>query len=173
MRSPDELLDCSGIEMSEIPQPIRRTLHGQQKDRSSNVQNLPPIPEQRSRDGQPAKLLHVLEQLGGAAGLQGTRPMIRALESLLALLDAAAQGAHDTSAAKENAVPMELDRIAATLPRRQGEVLRALKEGLSEKQIATRLKISHHTVHIYVKALYRRFGVNTRSELIALWLSEK
>ncbi len=45
--------------------------------------------------------------------------------------------------------------------------LRALVRGLSEKQVAAELQLSPHTVHEYVKALYRHFDVSSRSELLA------
>jgi DNA-binding NarL/FixJ family response regulator len=47
------------------------------------------------------------------------------------------------------------------------DTLDALMTGASEKQIASVLGISHHTAHEYVKALYRRFGVTSRPELMA------
>jgi len=40
-------------------------------------------------------------------------------------------------------------------------------EGDSEKQIAARLGISLPTVHQYVTTLYRRFGVQSRGQLLA------
>lgn len=51
---------------------------------------------------------------------------------------------------------------------RQREVLASLLRGQSEKQIAHQLKVSRHTVHVYVKALYRRHSVNSRGELLSL-----
>jgi DNA-binding CsgD family transcriptional regulator len=56
------------------------------------------------------------------------------------------------------------------LPPRQRAVLKYLKEGRSEKQVAMELNLSHHTVHFYVKSIYKRFGVSSRSELLSLWL---
>lgn len=53
------------------------------------------------------------------------------------------------------------------LPPRLRDTLRALAAGLSEKEVAARLGISAHTVHEYTKALYRRFGVSSRAELLA------
>ena len=53
---------------------------------------------------------------------------------------------------------------------RESQTLGRLLKGFSEKQIALALSISRHTVHIYVKQLYRRFRVNSRSELLALWI---
>jgi len=52
-------------------------------------------------------------------------------------------------------------------PRRLREVLICLMEGDGEKQIAARLGVSPHTVHDYVKELYRRFGAAGRGKLLA------
>jgi DNA-binding CsgD family transcriptional regulator len=42
--------------------------------------------------------------------------------------------------------------------------------GNAEKEIASRLAISKHTVHVYVKSLYKLFGVTSRGELLARWV---
>jgi DNA-binding CsgD family transcriptional regulator len=47
------------------------------------------------------------------------------------------------------------------------QTLHALLAGDSEKQVALRLGISRHTAHEYIAALYRRFDVRTRAELLA------
>ena len=63
------------------------------------------------------------------------------------------------------------ERIAppetADLTPRQREVLDRLLEGDSQKQIATKLGISPHTVAGYLKDLHRIFDVNSRGELLA------
>jgi DNA-binding NarL/FixJ family response regulator len=56
------------------------------------------------------------------------------------------------------------------LPPRLREALACLLEGDSEKQVARRLGLSRHTVHDYAKDLYRRLGVGSRAELMALCL---
>jgi DNA-binding CsgD family transcriptional regulator len=56
---------------------------------------------------------------------------------------------------------------ADQLPRRLRQTLVCLVEGDSEKQAAARLGLSPTTVHEYVTALYRRFGVRSRGELLA------
>ena len=56
------------------------------------------------------------------------------------------------------------------LSRRQRQTLELLLAGNAEKQIAAQLEISRHTVHVYVKSLYKRFGVNSRPELLAKWV---
>jgi DNA-binding CsgD family transcriptional regulator len=55
----------------------------------------------------------------------------------------------------------------ATLPARVRPVLQRLLAGDGEKQAAQKLGLSRHTVHEYTKVLYRMFGVNSRSELLA------
>lgn len=57
----------------------------------------------------------------------------------------------------------------STLSPRLRQTLERLLAGDSEKQIAHRLGLSRPTVHEYVTALYRRFGVHSRGELLALW----
>ncbi|WP_051718409.1 response regulator transcription factor [Hymenobacter sp. IS2118] len=50
---------------------------------------------------------------------------------------------------------------------RETEVLQALTEGLSEKQVAARLNLSPDTVHTYVKRLYDKLKVRSRGELLS------
>jgi DNA-binding CsgD family transcriptional regulator len=47
------------------------------------------------------------------------------------------------------------------------QTLACLLDGNSEKQVAVRLGLSPATVHQYVTALYRRFGVRSRAQLLA------
>jgi DNA-binding CsgD family transcriptional regulator len=56
---------------------------------------------------------------------------------------------------------------AVGLSPRMRQTLEALIAGDSEKQIAIKLHVSQHTVHVYVKQLYKRFGANSRGELLA------
>lgn len=50
---------------------------------------------------------------------------------------------------------------------RQRQTLQCLLTGDSEKEVAHKLQISRHTVHIYVKELYKRYQVSSRGELLA------
>jgi DNA-binding CsgD family transcriptional regulator len=52
------------------------------------------------------------------------------------------------------------------LSARMKEVLQMLLSGDSEKQIAAKIGLSRNTVHHHVKAVYKRFGVNSRPELM-------
>ncbi|NJD08686.1 MAG: hypothetical protein FIA97_19665 [Methylococcaceae bacterium] len=58
----------------------------------------------------------------------------------------------------------------STLPPRLSQVLRALLDGMSDKEIAKELGISPHTVNIHVQRLYRHFGVHSRVELYGVIL---
>jgi DNA-binding CsgD family transcriptional regulator len=53
------------------------------------------------------------------------------------------------------------------------KVLEQLLPGYSEKQVAVRLGYSPHTVHTYVKAIYKHFAVTSRSELLAKLLGAR
>jgi DNA-binding CsgD family transcriptional regulator len=130
---------------------------------------VPPAPARQPRQApvkirlvEHAELIGVLDRIGGASKLRELRPAIRLLRQVLSLLEKAA--ASERRFVARNA-------IASDLGPRLGEVLHGLKLGLSEKQIANELQISVNTVHVYTKELYRRFNVNTRAELLALWLS--
>jgi DNA-binding CsgD family transcriptional regulator len=53
------------------------------------------------------------------------------------------------------------------LPPRLRQTLVCLLDGSGEKQVADRLGLSLPTAHQYVTALYRRFGVRSRAQLMA------
>ncbi len=57
------------------------------------------------------------------------------------------------------------------LPPRVRRVLDRLVLGDSEKEVAARLGLSRHTVHQYVKLLYRRLDVSSRGELMARFVA--
>lgn len=57
------------------------------------------------------------------------------------------------------------------LTRRQAEVIELLSEGLTNREIADRLFITHKTVDHHVGAVYRRLGVNDRQAAAAIWKS--
>lgn len=63
-------------------------------------------------------------------------------------------------------------RFEIELTDRQKQVLRAICRGLAEGQIAALLQISVHTVHVYVKQLFRKFGVESRSDLMAIFIDQ-
>ena len=66
------------------------------------------------------------------------------------------------------AEPVEERRLSP----RMLQVLEWLLSGLSEKEVGAALTLSRHTVHHYAKAIYVRFGVQTRAELMARFLPD-
>lgn len=71
---------------------------------------------------------------------------------------------HETFAGQLDAdEPPAADRLG----RRQRQTLDLLLAGLCQKEIARHLGISPHTVHQYVKDLYRIHGVSSHAELLA------
>jgi DNA-binding NarL/FixJ family response regulator len=77
-------------------------------------------------------------------------------------------GAHPGDSDSTRAIDVKLR--AQCLPRRMEQTLRSLLGGDSEKQVAAKLGLSQHTVHVYVKQIYKKYGVSTRAELLARWL---
>jgi DNA-binding CsgD family transcriptional regulator len=60
---------------------------------------------------------------------------------------------------------------AAECSPRVRQTLGRLLAGDSEKQIAIHLSVSPHTVHVYVKQLYRHYNVCSRGELLAKFVT--
>jgi DNA-binding NtrC family response regulator len=69
--------------------------------------------------------------------------------------------------------------VGAGVPRMEGlsprmqQTLECLLAGASEKEVAAKLGLSSHTVHDYVKKLYRHFRVSSRAELLATVLGRR
>jgi len=51
---------------------------------------------------------------------------------------------------------------------REQQVLSLLSEGLSNRDVATRLGISHHTAKFHVNAILDKLGATTRTEAVVL-----
>ena len=106
----------------------------------------------------PLPTLGLLHGLGAAGGRTG-RPYGRRDRVLLGLIH--------TELARGW---VRLEAAAAAdrpLPPRLREVLGHLRSGDSEKQIATRMCLSPHTVHNHARRLYARFGATSRAELLS------
>ena len=65
----------------------------------------------------------------------------------------------------ENAAP---DLPGEGLTERETEVLQLLSQGLANKQIASVLGISEHTVKFHVSAIYTKLGATNRAEAVRL-----
>lgn len=55
----------------------------------------------------------------------------------------------------------------------QRRVYEAFVEGLSEREVGERLKISVHTVHTHAKAIYKTFAISSRAELMRRWAAQQ
>jgi DNA-binding NarL/FixJ family response regulator len=55
--------------------------------------------------------------------------------------------------------------LVSLLTKREAEILKFVKDGLSNKQIAVRLGISHRTVENILSCVYDKTGIKTRLEL--------
>ncbi len=55
---------------------------------------------------------------------------------------------------------------------REREVAALLLQGKDAKQIAVKLTISVHTANFHIKNLYKKLGINNRSELFACLYSQ-
>jgi len=56
----------------------------------------------------------------------------------------------------------------AGLTQREADVARLVCEGLSDKEIAKKIKLSPHTVRDHLKKIYSKFRVHARSQLVSL-----
>lgn len=63
-------------------------------------------------------------------------------------------------------------RVRESLTEREGAVLSALAEGLTNARIARRLGITENTVKFHLQNLYLKLGARTRTEAVAWYLRE-
>lgn len=64
--------------------------------------------------------------------------------------------------------PAAVVSVPTLLSPREQEVLGLLSEGLSNRDIASRLGISHHTAKFHVNAILDKLGATTRTEAVVL-----
>ncbi len=106
------------------------------------------------------------------AGVRGVLPSGIGEEELSAALAAVSSGLVVID-------PRELTRAAADpggeslefvepLTAREKQVLQMLSEGLGNKEIAARLKLSEHTVKFHVAAILGKLGASTRTEAVSV-----
>jgi two-component system, NarL family, nitrate/nitrite response regulator NarL len=105
------------------------------------------------------------------AGARGALSRAAAADSIApaALAVAAGHWVLDASFASALLHVGEPPSVAPTLlsPREQ-EVLSLLSEGLSNRDVAARLGISHHTAKFHVNAILDKLGATTRTEAVVL-----
>jgi DNA-binding NarL/FixJ family response regulator len=98
-----------------------------------------------------------------------THPHVARRIKLTARQLAAPATTYPTPKAEHAAAPLDVHPASedafGSLPPRYARVLRHLLAGGSEKEIARDLGLSRHTIHEYVKAIYRHVGVGSRAQL--------
>ena len=62
----------------------------------------------------------------------------------------------------------ELDPSGQILTPREIEVLRMIAEGLGNKEIASKLSISDHTVKFHISSIFAKLGASNRAEAVTL-----
>ena len=62
--------------------------------------------------------------------------------------------------------PDEADGAPAKLSKRQKQLIVMLDQGLSNREIAEVLGISEHTVKVHLWRLFKRIGVNSRTQML-------
>jgi NarL family two-component system response regulator YdfI len=62
----------------------------------------------------------------------------------------------------------ELDPSAQILTPREIEVLRMIAEGLGNKEIASKLRISDHTVKFHISSIFVKLGASSRTEAVTI-----
>lgn len=94
---------------------------------------------------------------------------LASLQSVLApLVGAGAPETKPASPPPQNPLAGLNPEIRATLSPREDELLLALAQGVNTRDLAQRFSISEHTVRNHLKAVYRKLGVHTRTELFSL-----
>ncbi len=95
-------------------------------------------------------------------------------DELLNTIRTAATGASAWSQEKLRSVsgalrtPRLTNCLEVSLSQREGEVLRNIARGLSNKQVAEEMKISYETVKEHVQHVFRKIGLTDRTQA-ALW----
>ena len=108
-------------------------------------------------------------------GIRAALPGDISPEQLVAALQAVASGllilhpSHASEGLAAGSAPAPvLEELAESLTSRELEVLQMLATGLSNKEIAARLKISEHTVKFHVASILGKLGAGSRTEAVTL-----
>jgi two-component system nitrate/nitrite response regulator NarL len=85
------------------------------------------------------------------------------------------QEMHHVLEAFADAAPTRLtdSRGTVLLSKRQQDIVRCITEGLTNREIAARLKLSEHTVKNYIFRIFDRLGVSTRVEMVLYAFSQR
>lgn len=100
-------------------------------------------------------------------GVYAILPREAAAEQIIAALYAASAGLIAVPAESSSLiVPAAAESLIESLTPREMETLEMLAEGLSNKQIAARLRISEHTAKFHVNSILGKLDAATRTEAV-------
>ena len=110
------------------------------------------------------------------SGLRAILPRYATPEEIIAAIQAAATGLvalhpdiFDSMLSRiRPGQQSELDPSGQILTPREIEVLRMIAEGLGNKEIASRLSISDHTVKFHISSIFAKLGASNRAEAVTL-----
>lgn len=125
-------------------------------------QDYPALPISIVSASEDPRVIAAARQLGAAAFI----PKSSSLDVMRDALAAVREGDGwfpDTSAEEDQ----DLTQIASLTPA-QRRILSAMREGLLNKQIAYELDISEATVKAHITAIFRKLGVNNRTQAVLL-----
>jgi DNA-binding NarL/FixJ family response regulator len=111
-----------------------------------------------------------------AAGATGYMLKQTSQDKLLDAIREVQRGGSPMTAHIARKVVLSFQRTAATaaptenLSPREQEVLDCLSQGFLYKEIAEKLGISYETVHTYIRRIYEKLQVRTRTEAVAKFL---
>ena len=119
------------------------------------------------------------ESLAGdvlGSGLRAILPRYATPEEIIAAIQAAATGlvalhpeVFDSMLSRiRPGQQSELDPSGQILTPREIEVLRMIAEGLGNKEIASKLSISDHTVKFHISSIFAKLGASNRAEAVTL-----
>jgi DNA-binding CsgD family transcriptional regulator len=78
----------------------------------------------------------------------------------------------DRNSSEEEARVSAWQRTLAALSARERQVADLIAKGLATKEVAAALAISTHTVRHHTERVFRKLGVQNRSAVVALLLSD-
>ena len=111
-----------------------------------------------------------------AAGASGYMLKRTAGKELLEAIEEVKRGGSPMTTHIARKVVQSFQRSAAaeaqteSLSEREQQVLDLLSQGLMYKEIADKLQISYETVHTYIRRIYEKLQVRTRTEAVAKFL---
>ena len=110
------------------------------------------------------------------SGLRAILPRYATPEEIIAAIQAAATGLvalhpdiFDSMLSRiRPGQQSELDPSGQILTPREIEVLRVIADGLGNKEIASKLSISDHTVKFHISSIFAKLGASNRAEAVTL-----